>query len=114
MQLLLDSSFTQLVNNYFINVMFIDFVDLINIIKLIENCMKNFISIKQSTCDKETELEIELIKKSDVVQTHVISANQVTQTQRIIASVKNMNEVEKKRAIEKIIQLLYFYSSYKS
>ena len=76
--------------------------------------MKNFISIKQSTCDKETELKIELIKKFDIVQTYIISANQVTQTQRIIADVKNMNEVEKKRAIEKIIQLLYLYSSCES
>ena len=57
----------QLANNYFIDIIFINFVDFINIIKLTENYIKNFISIKQSIYNKEIELKIELIKKFDVV-----------------------------------------------
>ena len=67
MQLLLNSNFMQLVNNYFTNITFINFVDSINIIKSTKNCMKNFISIKQLTCNKETELKIELIKKFNII-----------------------------------------------
>ena len=41
----------------------------------------------------------------------VISADQIDQAQRIIAEAKNTNEAEQNKAIEKAIQLLYFYSS---
>ena len=44
----------------------------------------------------------------------VISADQIDQAQRIIAEAKNTNEAEQNKAIEKVIQLLYFYSSHEN
>ena len=44
-------------------------------IKLIENNVKNFILIDQSSYNKKTQLEMKVIDKSDVVQIHVISAD---------------------------------------
>ena len=41
----------------------------------------------------------------------VILADQIDQAQRIIAEAKNANKVKQNKAIEKAIQLLYFYSS---
>ena len=48
------------------------------------------------------------------VKNSVISVNQIDQAQRIIAEAKNANEAEQNKIIEKIIQLLYFYSSHES
>ncbi len=38
--------------------------------------------------------------------------NQMIQTQRIIAEAKNADEIKQNKIIEKIIQLLYLYSSH--
>ena len=40
-----------------------------------------------------------------------VSVNQMIQIQKIIAEAKNANKIEQNKAIEKTIQLLYFYSS---
>jgi len=43
-----------------------------------------------------------------------VSVNQMIQTQKIIAETKNVNEIKQNKIIEKIIQLLYFYSSHEN
>ena len=40
----------------------------------------------------------------------IVSADQVAEAQRIIAGVKDADEVKQNKVIEKIIQFLYFYS----
>ena len=81
-------------------------------IKLIENNVKNFILIDQSSYNKKTQLEMKVIDKSDVVQIHVISADWVTQAQRIIVNAEKEDHTKQNKAIEKAIQLLYSYSSH--
>ena len=80
-------------------------------IKLIENNVKNFILIDQSSYNKKTQLEMKVIDKSDVVQICVISADQMIQTQRIIVNAEEENHTKQNKMIEKAIQLLYSYSS---
>ena len=54
---------------------------------------------------------MKVIDKSDVVQIHVISVNQMTQTQRIIVNAEKEDHTKQNKVIEKAIQLLYSYSS---
>jgi len=56
--------------------------------------VKNLIQINQSVYDKEIKLKIQLINKSNVVQTHDILADQMTQTQRIITDAEKANKIE--------------------
>ena len=55
---------------------------------------------------------MKIIDKSDVVQTHVILTDQMTQAWRIIVDAEKENYIKQNKVIEKAIQLLYSYSSY--
>ena len=76
-----------------------------------ENDAENFISIDQSSYNKKTWLEMKVIDKFDVVQIHVISADQMIQTWRIIVNAEKEDHTKQNKVIEKAIQLLYSYSS---
>ena len=56
---------------------------------------------------------MKVIDKSDIVQTHVILVNQMTQAQKIIVDAEKENYIKQNKVIKKAIQLLYSYSSHK-
>ena len=55
---------------------------------------------------------MKIINKSDVIQTYVISVNQMTQAQKIIVNAEKEDHTKQNKVIEKAIQLLYSYSSH--
>ena len=70
--------------------------------------------ISQPACDIETpvQLEIELADEAGnaTVETRSVSADQVAQAQRIIASAAKAGEVDRSNAIDQAIRLLYPYA----
>ena len=110
MWLLLDS-FSHYWQSSFINFVFTDHI---NDIKLAKNDVKNYISIDQSSYHKKTWLEMKVINKSNIVQTHVILINWMTQAQKIIINAEKEDYIKQNKVIEKAIQLLYFYSSHEN
>ncbi|HEU0049432.1 MAG TPA: hypothetical protein VFQ43_17730, partial [Nitrososphaera sp.] len=70
--------------------------------------------ISQPACDIETpvQLEIELADEAGnaTVETRSVSADQVAQAQRIIASAAKAGEADRSNAIDQAIRLLYPYA----